>query len=284
MERRKESLESVWLAARTTLYPKLTYSAKFVPWTDTELEDLDKEVARIIRKWTRKSRTIPRAIIWADRGRIGMGLLPLSTLIRIEQAKIALRYLANPEQDNGGTMSRFDGQWGRNLQRWLHSRGIEISERDTSAEVTDSRGACKDLIGAIVHKQEWGGWRKLQQQRGNVWTYICLRPHGRKLEETPGSGTMQVEELEGAVEFNLVSHKNMGRELRVSQVDVPIWVEKIQDNMWQILTGTTQRLTRTGQYEETQRAQLGRHREQNSSCRGCMGRWEWRALHSVYQV
>jgi hypothetical protein len=75
LRNRKASLDAVWLALRAMLYPRLAYSATFVPYKEQELMEYDRQLAATIRRAARAVRTLPAAAY-------GQDVLRLSTHVR----------------------------------------------------------------------------------------------------------------------------------------------------------------------------------------------------------
>lgn len=229
LRKRRESLEAIWLALRTVVYPGVVYTSKFTTWTDSELELLDKEIARLMKARGEKSRTVPDALIWADRKKMGMGLLPLSTFIRKEQLKVAMKGLNKPEWDGGATAIRFELNWGRAIQGWLRARGLEMVQVGEIPELKDGQGLTRMPKDMVLYKSEWGEWRKLQYTRSNKWAYNVLTRRGRSLTQGDLSGEMLWEDLDNSVEYDPQEQDCMGRRVRLTEKSTPGWVEEVQD-------------------------------------------------------
>lgn len=141
LRRKRATLDAVWTALRTVVYPQIIYAAKFFSWEKDTLDKWDNQVARILRRAAHKPRTFPAALIYSPLGVGGTGITRLSDVILRESTLLQLEGLNNPHKDNGATLDRSKetNTWSRGIKTWLSGKiGAEL--KDTTAILISKEG------------------------------------------------------------------------------------------------------------------------------------------------
>jgi exonuclease III len=132
---RAGSAENKWLAIRKSLYEKVAYRCRFMPWSLEKFQSLDKILAECIRAATKNMTSFPEALIFLPRRYAGLGFDSLADLCQLRKYSLMVRML----QMGGRSAHAMSGMLGRSLR----DDGVPLVPGYASSEEFHPEDICK---------------------------------------------------------------------------------------------------------------------------------------------